>query len=89
MTKPSTPALSVVLATPGDYEMIRRTIGFLRVQTVADTVELVIVAPSKMSSHETSWRGSSTLRRSPSARSNRAVWPTLPVSVQRERRLSC
>jgi len=49
MKKASTPALSVVLATPGDYEMIRRTIGFLRAQTVVDTVELVIVAPSKMS----------------------------------------
>lgn len=42
----STPALSVVLATPGDYEMIRRTIGFLRAQTVVDRLELVVVAPS-------------------------------------------
>jgi hypothetical protein len=38
--------MSVVLATPGDYEMIRRTIGFLRAQTVVDRLELVIVAPS-------------------------------------------
>ena len=49
MTKASIPALSVVLATPGDYAMIRRTIGFLRVQTVVDAVELVIVAPSEIS----------------------------------------
>jgi hypothetical protein len=49
MTTALTPALSVVLATPGDYEMIRRTIGFLRVQTVVDMVELVIVAPSEIS----------------------------------------
>jgi hypothetical protein len=42
----STPALSVVLATPGDHETIRRTIGFLRAQTVADRLELVIVVPS-------------------------------------------
>lgn len=42
----STPVLSVVLATPGDYEMIRRTIGFLRAQTVVDRLELVVVVPS-------------------------------------------
>jgi hypothetical protein len=49
MTTASTPALSVVLATPGDYEMVRSTIGFLRAQTVADTLELVIVAASEIS----------------------------------------
>ncbi len=48
MTIP-TPALSVVLATPGDYEMIRRTIGFLRSQTVVDRLELVVVVPLTIS----------------------------------------
>jgi len=45
----STPALSVVLATPGDYETIRLIIGFLCAQTVADRLELVIVVPSEIS----------------------------------------
>lgn len=52
MNAASTPALSVVLVTPGDYETIRRTIGFLRAQTVADRLELVIVAPSEISLRE-------------------------------------
>lgn len=38
--------MSVVILTPDSYETIRRTISHLRAQTVADRLELVIVAPS-------------------------------------------
>lgn len=38
--------LSVVIVTPDCYETIRKTIRYLRAQTVRDRMELVIVAPS-------------------------------------------
>lgn len=41
--------LSVVIVTPDRYDTIRKTIGYLRSQTVADRLEIVIVAPSKQS----------------------------------------
>ncbi|HZR84538.1 MAG TPA: glycosyltransferase [Candidatus Binatia bacterium] len=40
------PQLSVVIATPDGFETIRKTVHHLRVQTVSDRLELVIVAPS-------------------------------------------
>jgi hypothetical protein len=50
-----TPALSVVLATPDNFETIQKTIHYLQKQTICDELELVIVAPSLMqlSSHLT------------------------------------
>lgn len=41
--------LSVVIVTPDRYDTIRKTIGYLRSQTAADRLEIVIVAPSKES----------------------------------------
>lgn len=41
--------LSVVIVTPDRYETIRKTIGYLRSQTVADRLEIVVVAPSRES----------------------------------------
>ena len=41
------PNLSVVIATPDHYRTIRKTIGFLRRQTVCRQLELVIVAPDE------------------------------------------
>jgi hypothetical protein len=38
--------MSVVLVTPGRYETIRKTMQHLQAQTVADQLEIVIVAPS-------------------------------------------
>src|ERR1041384_1659609 len=38
--------MSVVLVTPDNYETIRKTMEHLRVQTVAEQLEVVIVAPS-------------------------------------------
>lgn len=43
------PALSVVIATPDRYETIRKTIGYLRRQTVHRQLEIVIVAPHRAS----------------------------------------
>ena len=46
--KPSaTPALSAIVVVPDAYETVRRTMGCLRAQTVAEQVEIVIVAPSR------------------------------------------
>lgn len=42
----STPEMSVLLVTPDDYRTIRRTVRHLRAQTVADRIELLIIAPS-------------------------------------------
>jgi hypothetical protein len=39
------PALSVVLATPGPFESIARTLDCLARQTVADSLELIVVVP--------------------------------------------
>ena len=46
------PKLSVVLVTPDSYETIRKTIGYLRRQTVCGELELVIVAPGKIGAEE-------------------------------------
>src|SRR5437867_12164339 len=42
------PALSVVLATPDDYETIRLTLQYLRAQTACRQMEVVLVAPSEL-----------------------------------------
>lgn len=41
------PALSVILVTPGTFEVIRKTTRHVRAQNVRDRIEVVIVAPSK------------------------------------------
>ena len=41
------PELSVILVTPDRYETIRRTVAWLRAQTVREAIEVVIVAPSR------------------------------------------
>jgi len=46
MTDAAGPVMSVVLATPSGYEIIRKTIDHLQAQTVRDCLEVVIVAPS-------------------------------------------
>jgi glycosyltransferase involved in cell wall biosynthesis len=40
------PAMSVVIATPDHYKTIRKTVGYLRAQTVREQLEVVIVAPT-------------------------------------------
>lgn len=40
------PDLSVVIITPDQYATIRKTVGHLQAQTVAERLEIVIVAPS-------------------------------------------
>lgn len=47
MTQSSSPEMSVVIVTPDDYQVIRKTIRFLRTQTVRDRLEVVIGAPSR------------------------------------------
>lgn len=46
MVSSQTPEMSVVIATPGDYGTIRKTIGFLRAQTVRERLEIVVVVSS-------------------------------------------
>ncbi|MFO1429203.1 MAG: glycosyltransferase [Candidatus Competibacteraceae bacterium] len=46
MNTPDSAALSVILVTPDRYERIRKTVGYLRAQTIKDRLELIIVAPS-------------------------------------------
>ena len=43
----NSPALSVVVVTAAGFAAVRRTIAALRAQTVAATIEIVLVAPSK------------------------------------------
>ncbi len=43
-----TPLLSVILATPAGYGTIRKTVSHLRSQTARSSLELVVVAPSKV-----------------------------------------
>ncbi|MBC8138592.1 MAG: Gfo/Idh/MocA family oxidoreductase [Fibrella sp.] len=43
----SGPQLSVVLVSPDDYATVRRTILYLQRQTVADTLEVVVVLPQR------------------------------------------
>jgi hypothetical protein len=38
--------MSVVLVTPDRYDNVRKTMEYLRAQTVANQLEIVIVAPS-------------------------------------------
>ncbi|MGH7896864.1 MAG: glycosyltransferase family 2 protein, partial [Candidatus Binatia bacterium] len=40
------PAMSVVLATPGDFRMLRATIGHLLAQTARARLEIVLVTPA-------------------------------------------
>ena len=47
MSPSSSPEMSVIIATPDSYEIIRKTIGYLGAQTVKDRLEIVIVAPSQ------------------------------------------
>ncbi len=47
MNENTLPEMSVVIVTPDDYRVIKRTIRFLRGQTVRDRLELVIGAPSR------------------------------------------
>lgn len=39
-------ALSVILIAPDHYRRIRKTVGYLRAQTIRDRLELIIVTPS-------------------------------------------
>jgi glycosyltransferase involved in cell wall biosynthesis len=41
------PQLSVIIATPDNYQTIRKTVSYLRAQTVKEQLEIVIVAPSR------------------------------------------
>ncbi len=41
------PEMSVVIFTPDTYETIRKTMGYLRRQTVRDRLEILIAAPSR------------------------------------------
>jgi hypothetical protein len=45
--QPATPAMSVVIATPDNYQAIRKTMSHLRGQTAREVLEIVIVAPSR------------------------------------------
>lgn len=47
MNENTSPEMSVVIVTPDNYRVIRRTIRYLRAQTVKDRLELVIGAPSR------------------------------------------
>lgn len=47
MTQSTQPEMSVVIVTPDDYQVIRRTIRHLNAQTVKDRLEIVIGAPSR------------------------------------------
>ena len=51
MSEPGSLEMSVVIVTPDCYGTIRRTMSFLRAQTVADLLEIVIVAPSQSALH--------------------------------------
>ena len=46
MLEPNIPKMSVILPTPDNYETIANTISYLSKQTVKDTLEIIIVAPS-------------------------------------------
>jgi hypothetical protein len=46
MNREQGPAMSVVLSTPGEFGTIATTVQHLRRQSIADRLELVIVAPS-------------------------------------------
>lgn len=44
--KENTPSLSVVVVIPDIYETVKKTMGYLKAQTAADKVEIVLVGPS-------------------------------------------
>ncbi|MEM6823885.1 MAG: hypothetical protein AAF566_02130 [Pseudomonadota bacterium] len=44
---PDQPSIAFVLVTDGSFETCRRTTGYLRNQTIASEIELIIVGPSK------------------------------------------
>ena len=46
MNDHSAPELSVILLTPDRYETVRKTMKYLRAQTVRQLLEIVVVAPS-------------------------------------------
>jgi hypothetical protein len=46
-TSQSGPELSVVMVTPGSFEMLRQSIGHLREQTARERLELVLVGPTR------------------------------------------
>lgn len=46
MNPSNSPEMSVIIVTPDNFETIRRTIEYLRAQTIKDKLELVIVALS-------------------------------------------
>jgi len=46
MSRPVSPAMSVVITTPDSYQTIRKTMSHLRRQTVSEALEVIIVAPS-------------------------------------------
>ena len=46
MTATSAPALSVVIVAPQRFESIRKTIRKLRMQTIKDRLEIIVVVPS-------------------------------------------
>ncbi|MBD0316791.1 MAG: glycosyltransferase [Nitrospiraceae bacterium] len=48
MSVPNIPSMSVVIATPDNFEVIRHTISCLARQTVRRLLEIVIVAPSRV-----------------------------------------
>src|SRR2546429_10028908 len=47
----NSPDLSVVIVTPDNYQVIRKTIRHLRAQTVTDRLEIEIGAPSEKGLH--------------------------------------
>jgi hypothetical protein len=40
------PSMSIILVTPTDYEALRKSVRHLRAQTVRQTLEIILVAPS-------------------------------------------
>ena len=47
MSSAPPPLLTIITVTPDGYENVRRTIDHLKVQTVRDRIELIVVAPSR------------------------------------------
>jgi hypothetical protein len=47
MNRTNSPEMSVIIATPDSYDVIRKTMGCLRAQTARERLEIVVVAPSK------------------------------------------
>ena len=45
---PDAPALSVILVTRSDLEVLRLTLRYLRAQTVRDQIEIIVAAPREL-----------------------------------------